>query len=68
MKQYKLCKDCIHYQVLSLFYCRTSWLLMPAPINEEPVCTKSLTPTIKNHQEHCPQYSTNSNPRKTKKK
>lgn len=67
MKQYKLCKSCIHYQLLSLIS-RTPWILMRDPINEEPVCTKSLTPTIKNHQEHCPQYATNSNLRKTKRK
>lgn len=65
MKQYKLCKDCIHHQchkiITNSFYCRIDYCYIP-------VCNKSLTPTIKNHQEHCPQYSTNSNPRKTKKK
>lgn len=66
MKQYKLCKSCIHYQLLSLIH--TPWPLIREPLNEEPVCTKSLTPTIKNNQEHCPQYYTNPNLRKTKKK
>lgn len=65
MKQYKLCKSCIHHQFLkpicNSFTLRTSYAYYE-------VCNKSLTPTIKNNQEHCPQYATNPNLRKTKRK
>lgn len=63
MKNYKLCHSCIHYQLRirrnSMYY---------VYYNEDPVCTKSSTPTIRNRQEHCPYYYTNNNIRKYKRK
>lgn len=61
MKQYKLCKDCIHHQchktIGNSFYLRVKDCYFE-------VCNKSLTPTIRDHQEHCPHYDTNPNRRK----
>lgn len=65
MKQYKLCKSCIHHQFNKLI-CNSFYLRVSNCYCE--VCNKSLTPTIKNNQEHCPQYSTNPNIRKPKTK
>lgn len=65
MKQYKLCKSCIHYNLPKRLY--NPFTLRVSYAYYE-VCNKSLTPTIKNNQEHCPQYHTNTNLRKTKRK
>lgn len=65
MKRYKLCDSCIYHQYIKI---RTNLFTLRTDYFFNPICNKSLTPTIRNHQEHCPHYETNPSPRKTKKK